>query len=138
MPKRLAGAGVSGLKDQIFGRTAKKPQPAKGWQVKNGRRVFGKHRWKKLLDWDKKAKLTGEKVLVFAGSMCDVFEDHQTTSEELKKLWEYIRQTPLLLGQAGKEIYALAVLGFMVPGGHYTCPSSTGHVLARENTNGAN
>ena len=82
-----------GTKRPSLWNNSKETSTGKGWSVKSGRRVFGKQRWKKLLDWNKKAKLTGEKVLVFAGSMCDVFEDHQTTSEELKKLWEYIRQT---------------------------------------------
>jgi protein gp37 len=71
----------------------------KGWEVKNGRRVFGNQRWEQLLRWNKNAKLTGEKVLVFAGSMCDVFEDHSTTAEELEKLWGYIKKTPNLTYQ---------------------------------------
>ena len=91
--------GFGTKRPNLWKTSGKETATGKGWAVKNGRRVFGKHRWNKLLDWNRKAKLTGEKVLVFAGSMCDVFEDHQTTSEELKKLWEYIRQTPNLTYQ---------------------------------------
>lgn len=67
-----------------------------GWGPNADRRVFGDKHWNDPRRWDRAAAKAGVQKLVFCSSMCDVFEDHPTVIEELKKLWPLIRATPHL------------------------------------------
>jgi len=77
------------------------------WGRMAPRRTFGDKHWNDPLRWQRKilqdgprsASAFANKVgveLVFCSSMCDVFEDHPTITQERAKLWELIRQTPQL------------------------------------------
>lgn len=73
------------------------------WGPKNPRRTFGGKHWSEPLKWDSDSAAgiagvrgDGFNHLVFSSSMCDIFEDHPTISEEREKLWPLIRATPHL------------------------------------------
>jgi protein gp37 len=74
------------------------------WGKNKPRRVFGDKHWAEPLKWDRDAAAgktvsvmgAGHPHLVFTSSMCDVFEDHPTITEERAKLWPLIRATPNL------------------------------------------
>lgn len=63
------------------------------WGPDKPRRTFAEKHWNDPLRWNRKAT---KKELVFCSSMCDIFEDHPTVIEELKKLWPLIKATPNL------------------------------------------
>jgi protein gp37 len=70
-----------------------------GWDVwgpGKPRRTFGDKHWKEPLKWNELARAESKRRRVFCGSMCDVFEDHQTVTAEREKLWPIIRRTPWL------------------------------------------
>lgn len=60
------------------------------------RRTFGDKHWREPVKWNADAERSSERQRVFCGSMCDVFEDHPTTTAERAKLWPLIRATPWL------------------------------------------
>jgi protein gp37 len=66
------------------------------WGSQAPRRTFGLKHWNDPIRWNKKAVKDGVSRKVFCSSMCDVFEDHETVIQELKKLWPLIRNTPSL------------------------------------------
>lgn len=73
------------------------------WGPGKPRRTFGPKHWAEPLAWNRAG---GESVmgpghprLVFCSSMCDVFEDHPTITQERAKLWPLIRATPNLSWQ---------------------------------------
>lgn len=66
------------------------------WGPNTPRRTFGLKHWNEPLRWNKAATKAGQKEKVFCSSMCDVFEDHETVIQELKKLWPLIQKTPSL------------------------------------------
>lgn len=63
------------------------------WGPEKPRRTFGEKHWNDPVRWNRKAT---KQELVFCSSMCDIFEDHPTVIEELKKLWPLIKATPKL------------------------------------------
>lgn len=69
------------------------------WGAQAPRRTFGLKHWNDPIRWNKKAIKDGVHRKVFCSSMCDVFEDHETVIQELKKLWPVIRNTPSLKWQ---------------------------------------
>lgn len=69
------------------------------WGSTKPRRVFNDVHWRDPLKWHNVAIKEGVRHLVFCSSMCDVFEDHPTVIQELKKLWPLIRSTPHLTWQ---------------------------------------
>ena len=69
------------------------------WGAKAPRRTFGAKHWADPLKWNRAAKKSGRMAKVFCSSMCDIFEDHPTIEEELRKLWPLIRETPWLTWQ---------------------------------------
>lgn len=66
------------------------------WGSQAPRRTFGLKHWNDPVRWNKKAVKDGVRRKVFCSSMCDVFEDHETVIQELKKLWPLIQNTPSL------------------------------------------
>jgi protein gp37 len=74
------------------------------WGPTKPRRTFGEKHWGEPLGWEALAKAgktasvagPGMPPLVFSSSMCDVFEDHPTITQERAKLWPLIRATPHL------------------------------------------
>lgn len=66
------------------------------WGPNKPRRTFGDKHWNDPIRWNRAAQKAGKHAKVFCSSMCDVFEDHPTVIEELKKLWPVIKATPNL------------------------------------------
>lgn len=73
------------------------------WGVNKPRRKFGDKHWSEPLKWNEDSvagipgvRGDGFRHLVFSSSMCDIFEDHPTISEEREKLWPLVRATPHL------------------------------------------
>jgi protein gp37 len=60
------------------------------------RRTFGEKYWQQPLKWNRDAAAANERRRVFCSSMCDVFEDHPTVTQERTKLWPLIQRTPAL------------------------------------------
>ncbi len=77
-------------------RLDKKFKAGKHWGPAGRRLTFGDAHWKQPIGWNKKARKLGVRHRVFAGSMCDLFEDHPVVAGELAKLWPLIRLTPHL------------------------------------------
>lgn len=76
-------------------RLDKKFKAGKHWgEDPRSRLTFGDAHWKQPIGWNKKARKAGVRHRVFAGSMCDLFEDHPVVAGELAKLWPLIRRTP--------------------------------------------
>lgn len=71
------------------------------WGPTKPRRTFEARHWSEPLAWNREAEAgktvsvmgAGHPPLVFCSSMCDVFEDHPTITEERAKLWPLIRAT---------------------------------------------
>jgi protein gp37 len=73
------------------------------WGPSKPRRTFGNNHWLEPKEWEIVAASgkpgvlgPGKPHLVFSSSMCDVFEDHPTITQERDKLWPLIRATPHL------------------------------------------
>jgi len=66
------------------------------WGPDAERRVFGDQHWHEPEVWDRNAECEGVRRRVFACSMCDVFDDHQSIGPEREKLWALIKRTPHL------------------------------------------
>lgn len=66
------------------------------WGPGKPRKTLSAQYWKAPLKWNLDAQEASERRRVFCGSMCDVFEDHETVTQERAKLWPLIRQTPAL------------------------------------------
>ena len=64
------------------------------WGKGTPRRTFGDSHWGKPAVWNRAAKKAGKILRAFSSSMCDNFEDHDTITQEMKRLWEVIRATP--------------------------------------------
>jgi protein gp37 len=60
------------------------------------RKTMSASYWKQPLKWNANAEREGVRRRVFCSSMCDVFEDHPTITQEREKLWPLIRATPWL------------------------------------------
>lgn len=65
------------------------------WGPTAQRRTFGENHWKNPLKWNEEAAKVGKRFRVFCASMADVF-DERAPSEEREKLWQLIKNTPLL------------------------------------------
>jgi protein gp37 len=80
------------------------------WGPKGVRREQSDAYWRQPLRWNHRAVRTGGIALVFAGSMCDVFEDHPVTDATRPRLWKLIAETPhltwLLLTKRPERIVA--------------------------------
>lgn len=72
------------------------------WGKHAPRRFFGEHHWNEPLRWNRLAQHDGVRFKVFCASMADVFEKHveenvrAKQTEERKRLWNLIEQTPFL------------------------------------------
>jgi protein gp37 len=55
--------------------------------------------WRKPVLWNQEAAERGHQLLVFCGSLCDVFEDHPDANAVRPDLWDLIRVTPHLTWQ---------------------------------------
>jgi len=78
------------------------------------RRLFGDAHWREPLKWNRDAEQAGERRRVFAGSMCDVFEQAKRSDgldAERARLFALIRLTPhldwLLLTKRAENIAAM-------------------------------
>ena len=60
------------------------------------RRTFGPKHWNDPVRWNREAEKAQVPAMVFSSSMCDIFEDHPTITQELAKLWPLVRATPWL------------------------------------------
>lgn len=73
------------------------------------REVTSREYWTKPIYWEKSAKSSGERRLVFAGSMCDVF-DKAVPDDWRRRLFDLIDETPnltwLLLTKRAEEMAA--------------------------------
>jgi protein gp37 len=69
------------------------------WGKDKPRKTFNARHWKQPLKWNANAEKAGVMAKVFSSSMCDIFEDHPTITQEREKLWELIRKTPNLVWQ---------------------------------------
>lgn len=63
--------------------------------VSQSPRSMSVQNWNKPLRWNKAAELSGVRHKVFCGSMCD-WTDNKAPAGQLDRLWELIRQTPML------------------------------------------
>jgi protein gp37 len=66
--------------------------PAKTTQ----RRLMSEDYWRQPLKWDAAAEKAGTRARVFCASMADVFEDHPSVTSSRIRLWDLIRETPML------------------------------------------
>ena len=66
------------------------------WGPNSPRRTFGSKHWAEPLAWNAQAQVEGRRHRVFCSSMCDVFEDHPTITEQRARLWPLIKGTPNL------------------------------------------
>lgn len=66
------------------------------WGTSAPRRFFGEEHWQQPLLWNRKAEKAGTHVRVFAGSMCDIFEDLSVLANPRDRLFRLIEQTPWL------------------------------------------
>jgi protein gp37 len=66
--------------------------PAKTTQ----RRLMSDDYWKQPLKWNAAAEKAGTRARVFCASMADVFEDHPGVTSSRIRLWDLIRETPML------------------------------------------
>ena len=66
------------------------------WQ--NQPRVMSDAYWRRPTSWNKQAKETGKRHLVFCGSMCD-WADKNAPKTERNRLWQVIKNTPQLTWQ---------------------------------------
>lgn len=66
------------------------------WGKTKPRRTLSDKNWNRPLIWNRDAEKDGFSHKVFCSSMCDIFEDHPTVIQELKRLWPLIRKTPRL------------------------------------------
>lgn len=87
---------VSPACDHCYARTLAERFGFDVWGKDKPRRTFGQKHWNEPLKWNRMAEKEGRRHRVFCGSMCDIFEKHQTVIAELKRLWPLIRQTPWL------------------------------------------
>lgn len=80
------------------------------WGPNAERRTFGNKHWNEPIAWNAAASKAGVRRRVFCSSMSDVFEDHQTTRDQLPRLFALIRATPhldwLLLTKRPERILA--------------------------------
>ncbi len=66
------------------------------WGPNSVRSVTSDANWKKPLKWNAEAERAGVRRRVFCGSLCDVFEDHETANATRPRLWQLIADTPWL------------------------------------------
>jgi protein gp37 len=66
------------------------------WGADGERRVFSEHHWAEPRHWDARALRERRRIRVFTGSMCDVFEDHETAHGYRPNLFGLIESTPNL------------------------------------------
>ena len=66
------------------------------WGQNSPRRFFGEQRWDEPIQWNAEAVATGERRRVFCASMADVFEERADLVPWRGKLWDTIKQTPML------------------------------------------
>ena len=69
------------------------------WRRHGPRRMLSEANWATPLKWNRDAERAGVPAKVFAGSMCDVFEDHPDVAAPRERLWEVIGRTPWLIWQ---------------------------------------
>ena len=65
------------------------------WGHGKERKRTSESNWKQPLAWNKKAKASSERKLVFTGSLCDIF-DHEAPDEWRDDLFHLIGETPYL------------------------------------------
>ena len=89
------------------------------WGPKGTRRQQSAAYWKQPSQWNRRAQRTGQGLKVFAGSMCDVFDEHPETVGTLPRLWNVIQDTPhltwLLLTKRPERIAAHLPQGWPWP-----------------------
>jgi len=73
------------------------------WGPGKPRDILSENYWNQPLKWNKKAAAgyagvlgLGYPLLVFCSSMADVWEDHETVTQQRARLWPLIRATPNL------------------------------------------
>lgn len=66
------------------------------WGANADRRRTSRANWAKPLRWNREALASGQRLRVFSGSLCDVFEDHPGPNAWRADLFQLIRQTPFL------------------------------------------
>lgn len=69
------------------------------WGLDTERRTFGEKHWMEPYAWNNKAAAEMKKAKVFCSSMCDIYENHMTITQERIRLWGIIRNTPWLIWQ---------------------------------------
>lgn len=82
------------------------------WGANASRRFFAEQHWNEPRKWNREATKRGQRMRVFCGSMCDVFEDRLDLVPHRVQLWDLITQTPqldwLLLTKRPENILRLA------------------------------
>ena len=63
------------------------------WGRNSPRHITSDNLWKEPLRWARKARQTGDRVLVFGNSLYDIFEDHPTVNAIRPKIWDLVDQT---------------------------------------------
>lgn len=66
------------------------------WGPNSNRQVTSRRYWQKPLRWNDEAERNQQRMRVFSGSLCDVFEDHPAANATRPNLWRVIRNTPWL------------------------------------------
>jgi protein gp37 len=65
------------------------------WGAGKQRRLLSDKHWQEPLKWNVRAQAEGTRYRVFCASMADVFDEGAPESE-VSRLWQIIRQTPML------------------------------------------
>jgi protein gp37 len=66
------------------------------WGDNAPRRFFGDKHWNEPIRWNRKAEKEGVQRRIFAGSMCDVFEDRRDLFFPRMRLFRLVEDTPFL------------------------------------------
>lgn len=66
------------------------------WGGGSARRFFGQDHWRQPIQWNRDARLAGERRRVFCASMADIFENRRDLDAWRARLWPIIEQTPWL------------------------------------------
>lgn len=106
--------------DNCYAEIMDKRTGGKHWGVRTERRILSENYWKQPLKWNRQAQKEGRRAKVFCSSMCDIFENHPTITQERQKLWKVIMDTPhldwMLLTKRARRIQGCLPAGWGIKG----------------------
>ena len=81
--------------DHCYAEALDKRTGGNHWGIRSAPRAMSEDNWRKPRRWQKKAEKDGQPRKVFCGSMCD-WTDKNAPEGQRERLWELIRETPML------------------------------------------